>query len=157
MTTIQKVSTTHCDSDVQPSQALLAFLVADEWFALPLDSVRAVLAADILRTIGGNLDNLAGWLELQGQEVLVLDMTQTLVPGADSDAPQQIILLQVGHSLTGLITTGTSETITIAAGQVEQPSDSPGSAGWALGVCRADGRTITVLDPQMFVGSLCPA
>ena len=157
MSAIQKPSTTHCNTDSQPGQALLLFPVAQKWFALPLESVRAVLTADLLRTLAGNMDNLAGWLELEGQEVLVLDMTQTLVPGADNAPPQQIILLRVGDSLAGLITAGTSETISIPASQVEQTLDSAQAPGWALGICRANGQTITVLDPQMFVSSLCPA
>jgi chemotaxis signal transduction protein len=157
MSAIQELSTTHCNTDSQPGQALLVFPVAQKWFGLPLESVRAVLTADLLRTLAGNLDNLAGWLELEGQEVLVLDMTQTLVPGADNAPPQQIILLRVGDSLAALITAGTSETISIPASQVEQTWDSAQAPGWALGICRADGRTITVLDPQMFVSSLCPS
>ena len=156
MSTIQKPSTAHCNANSQPGQALLVFPVADRWFALPLESVRAVLTADLLRTLVGGLDNLAGWLDLQGQEVLVLDMTQTLVPGAHNAAPHQIILLRAGESLAGLITAGTSETINIPALQVEQASDSAQPPAWAMGICQADGRTITVLDPNLFVSSLCP-
>ena len=155
MSAIQEPSTAHCNASSEPSQALLVFPVADEWFALPLESVRAVLTADLLRTLPGSLDNLAGWLELQGQEVLVLDMTQTLVPGAHNAPPQQIILLRAGESLAGLITAGTSETISIPAAQVEQTLDSSQTPSWAMGICRADGRTITVLDPELFVNNLC--
>ena len=157
MSTIQEPATTQCNADSHPAQALLVFPVAAQWFALPLESVRAVLAADLLQTLAVNLDNLVGWLELAGQEVLILDMTQTLVPGAENVPPQQIILLRVGDSLAGMITAGTSETINIPVAHLEQACDSAQAPGWALGVCRTDGRTITVLDPQMFVSSLCPA
>ena len=156
MPAINKTSTAQCNKTLETSQALLTFPVAEKWFALPLESVRAVMTADLLRTLSGCLENLAGWLELQGQEVLVLDMTQTLVPGAQNASPQQIILLRAGDSLAGLITTGISETISVSAAEVEQTGDSAQRPGWAMGICHADGRTITVLNPEMLVSNLCP-
>ena len=156
MSAINKSSTAHCNENLKTTQALLTFPVAEKWFALPLESVRAVMTADLLRTLSGCLDNLAGWLELHGQEVLVLDMTQTLVPGAQNDSPQQIILLRAGESMAGLITTGISETISVPAAQVEPIADSAQNPGWAMGICRADGRTITILNPEIFTNNLCP-
>ncbi|NIA06695.1 MAG: hypothetical protein GWP14_03505 [Actinobacteria bacterium] len=140
----------------QSSQALLVFPVADQWFALPLESVRAVLTADLLQPVAGSLDDLAGWLDVQGQEVLVLDMTQTLLPGAHSASPQQIILLRAGASWMGLATTGIPETISVPTDKIQQIFNRSTGSPWAMWTCRADQRTITVLDPDKFVGDLCP-
>jgi len=153
----QKPSAIDRNASSQLSQALLVFPVADQWFALPLESVRAVLAADLLQPLVGSLDSLAGWVEVHGQEVLVLDITRTLVPGTHSGSPQQIILLRAGASWTGLTTAGTSETISVPAERMQHVCDSPDSSPWAMWTFRADGRTITVLDPDQFVGDLCPA
>ena len=153
----RKSSAVNGHTNSQPGQALLVFPVAERWFALPLESVRAVLRADLLKPLAGSSDNLAGWLEVQGQEVLVLDMTQTLVPGAYSSSPQQIILLRAGASWTGLTTAGTPETINMPAKWMQRTCDLPANSPWAMGICRANGRTITVLDPDRFVGDLCPA
>ena len=155
MSSIQNASATQADARCPTDQSLLIFPVIDEWFALPLASVRAVVTADLLHTLAGSQNSLAGWLELQGQEVLVLDMTQTLVPGAPAAKPQQIILLRAGDSMTGLITTGTSETVSMPTEQFEQLADTAAAPQWSLGLYRADGRTITVLDPRMFANSLC--
>ena len=153
----RKSSVVERKANSQPGQALLVFPVADKWFALPLESVRAVLRADLLQPLAGGSDNLAGWVEVHGQEVLVLDITQTLVPGAHNGSPQQIILLRAGASWTGLTTAGTPETINIPAEQMQRTCELPDSSRWAMGICRADGRTITMLDPDLFVGDLCPA
>jgi len=152
----RKSSAVDGHANSQPGQALLVFPVADRWFALPLESVRAVLRADLLKPLAGSSDNLAGWLEVHGQEVLVLDMTQTLAPGAHSNSPQQIILLRAGASWTGLTTAGPPETINVPAKQMQKSCDLSANSPWAMGICRANGRTITVLDPDQFVGSLCP-
>lgn len=153
----QKPSAVDPSPDSEPSQVLLVFPLADQWFALPLESVRAVLTANLLQPVAGSLDSLAGWLEIQGQEVLVLDMTQTLVPGAQSAPPQQIILLRAATSWMGLTTTGIPETISMPTEQIQQISDTPNSSPWAMWTCQADQRTITVLDPDKLVGDLCPA
>ena len=155
MSSIQNASATQADAHCPPDQSLLIFPLVGEWFALPLASVRAVLTADLLHTLAGSQNSLAGWLQLHGQEVLVLDMTQILVPGAPAAKAEQIILLRAGESMTGLITTGTSETVSAAAEQLEQVADTVGAPQWSLGLYRADGRTTTVLDPRMFANSLC--
>ena len=157
MLKVQKSSLAGCGVSSELSQGLLAFPLADKWFALPLESVRAVMTANLLQPLVGSSDGLAGWLEIQGQEVLVLDMTQVLVPGAGRASPEQIILLRAGTSWTGLITAGTSETINIPAAQIEQPCDSADVPRWAMGTCRVAGRSITVLDPDRFVENPCPA
>ena len=157
MSAEQKPSGTAPNPNSELSQTLLVFPVADQWFALPLESVRAVLTANILQPLAGSLDDLAGWLDVQGQEVLVLDMTQTLVPGAQSAPPQQIILLRAGTSWMGLTTTGIPETISVPTEKIQQIFDQPTGSAWAMWICQADQRTITVLDPDKFVGDLCPA
>jgi len=153
----RKSSAVDGNANSQPGQALLVFPVAERWFALPLESVRAVLRADLLKPLAGSSDNLAGWLEVHGQEVLVLDMTQTLVPGAHSSSPQQIILLRAGASWTGLTTADTPETINVPAKQMHKICDLSDNSPWAMGIYQAAGRTITVLDPDQLVADLCPA
>ena len=58
----QKPSAIDPSPESEPSQTLLVFPVADRWFALPLESVRAVLTANILQPLAGSLDDLVnGW------------------------------------------------------------------------------------------------
>ena len=157
MPAIQKSSPAGGSASSEPSQALLVFPVADQWFALPLESVRAVLAASRLQHSASDSGNLSGFVEVHGQQVSVLDMTQILVPGAGVTPAQQIILMRSGGSWTGLTTAGTSETINKSAVQMARTSRPDYTPRWASGVCRVEGRNITVLDPDRFVENLCPA
>ena len=157
MSAKQKPSAIDPSLNSEPCQVLLVFPVADQWFALPLESVRAVLTANLLQPVVGSLNDLAGWLDIQGQEVLVLDVTQTLVPGAQSAPPQQIILLRTGASWMGLTTIGIPETISVPTEQIQQIFDQPAGSPWAMWICQIDQRTITVLDPEQFIGNICPA
>ena len=155
MAATRKNSTADSSTRSDSGQALLVFPVADKWFALPLESVRAVVTANLLQPLLGGLDDLAGWLDVHGQEVLVLDMSRTLVPGASKDLPQQIILLRVGELWAGLSIAGTSETVNVPAEQMQEISEMPNAPRWAMWTCRSDKRTITVLDPDQFAGDLC--
>lgn len=156
MPEIQISSPAGVSASSEPSQALLVFPVADQWFALPLESVRAVLAASRLQHSASDSGNLSGCVEVHGQKVSVLDMSQILVPGANRASAQQIILLRSGAAWAGLTTAGTSETINISALQMAGTSCPENTPRWASSVCRVDGRSITVLDPDRFVADLCP-
>ncbi len=140
----------------QDGRTLLAFPAGRYWFALPLSSVEAVLGANSLHPLGGELASLAGYVKLNGGQIPVLNVNGIL--GQDSPAAQanQVILLRAGQSWAGLAASGTAETVGIDQSEVTRQSDSARASGCALGVCQADGRTITVLDPDKLLDYLGP-
>ena len=102
----------------QAIEVLLAFLVADRWFALPADSVVAVVEADRLEPLASDSGGLMGYVEVRGGEVLVRDMTSVLVPGASSGPAEQIVLFRGVSLWAGLTTVGTAEMVSVSAEQM---------------------------------------
>jgi len=137
-------------------QLLLAFPVADQWFALPAQSVVAVIEADRLQPLAGNSADLVGYVGVRGGEVLVRDMSAVLVPGASGGPAEQIILFRGVSSWAGLTTVGTAEMVSVPVGQIEGKSDSEHTRRLSTGRWRAGQRIITVLDPELLVNSVCP-
>ena len=139
----------------QVSEMLLAFPVADQWFALPAASVVAVVEADRLCPVAGDFADLAGYVAVHGGQVPVRDMSAELVPGASRWPAEQIVLSRGVSSWAGLTTAGTAEMVSIPMGQIERKLDSEHSSRWTTGTLRAEQRTITLLDPELLVNSVC--
>ena len=138
-------------------ELLLAFPVADQWFALPAKSVVAVVEADRLQPLSEASAELVGYVDIRGGKVLVRDMSSALVPGASGKPAEQIILFRGVSSWAGLTTVGTAEMVSMSVGQGEGKSDCQGQGWrWARGKCGAQERTIRVLDPEALVSSVRP-
>ena len=138
-------------------ELLLAFPVADQWFALPAQNVMAVVEADRLQPLADDFAGLVGYVGHRGLEVLVRDMTAVLVPGASGIPAEQIILFRGLSSWAGLTTAGTAEMVSVPAEQIEDESDSDHTLCLSTGSWRKGQRKITVLDPEVLLGSVSPA
>ncbi len=144
------------EADEDAVELLLAFPVADQWFALPAQNVVAVVEADRLQPLADDSADLVGYVDLRGSEVLVRDMTALLVPGASGAPAEQIILFRGLSSWAGLTTAGTAEMLSIPVGQIESKSDSDHTLRLSTGSWRTGQRTITMLDPELLVSSVRP-
>ena len=144
------------EADEDAVELLLAFPVADQWFALPAQNVVAVVEADRLQPLADDSADLVGYVDLRGSEVLVRDMTALLVPGASGAPAEQIILFRGLSSWAGLTTAGTAEMVSIPVGQIESKSDSDHTLRLSTGSWRTGQRTITMLDPELLVSSVRP-
>ncbi len=144
------------EADEDAVELLLAFPVADQWFALPAQNVVAVVEADRLQPLADDSADLVGYVDLRGSEVLVRDMTALLVPGVSGAPAEQIILFRGLSSWAGLITAGTAEMVSIPVRQIESKSDSDHTIRLSTGSWRTGQRTITVLDPELLANSVCP-
>lgn len=156
MSTLQQPTQVSDGLSERAGQALLVFPAGRKWFALPLDSVEAVLGVNSLHPLGKELASLAGYVELHGGHVPVLNVNGMLGQDSSTVQPSQVILLRAGQFWAGLAAAGTAETIGLEGGDVRRQSDSAEASGCALGVCQADGRTITVLDPDKLLDCLGP-
>ena len=144
------------EADEDAVELLLAFPVADQWFALPAQNVVAVVEADRLQPLTDDSADLVGYVALHGSEVLVRDMTALLVPGASGAPAEQIILFRGLSSWAGLTTAGTAEMVSIPVGQIESKSDSDHTLRLSTGSWRTGQRTITMLDPELLASSVRP-
>jgi len=156
MSATKKSVAVRVEAGEESVELLLAFPVADQWFALPAENVVAVVEADRLQPLSGASAGLVGYVEVRGGKVPVRDMTRVLVPGASGKPAEQIILFRGVSSWAGLTTVGTAEMVNMSVGQIERKSDSEHGFLWARGTCGAEERTITVLDPEILVNSICP-
>jgi chemotaxis signal transduction protein len=138
-------------------ELLLAFPVADQWFALPAQNVMAVVEADRLQPLADDFAGLVGYVGHRGLEVLVRDMTAVLVPGASGVPAEQIILFRGLSSWAGLTTAGTAEMVSVPAEQIEDESDSDHILCLSTGSWRTGQRRITVLDPELLLSAVRPA
>lgn len=145
-----------CDGRGQNSeQALLAFPAGDnKWFALPLTSVEAVLGADSLCPLEGESGVLVGYVQLRGWRIPTLDVSGLLGLASPGVGPRQVILLRAGTSWAALAVAGTSETVSISSGDMRWESGSGAATRCAMGVYQADGRAITVLNPDWLLAHL---
>ena len=157
MAATKKSEAVQVEAGEESVELLLAFPVADQWFALPAENVVAVVEADRLQPLSGASAGLVGYVEVRGGKVPVRDMTRVLVPGASGKPAEQIILFRGVSSWAGLTTVGTAEMVSMSVGQAEDKSDCQ-EQGWRLarGRCGAEERTIRVLDPEILVNSICP-
>ena len=144
------------EADEDAVELLLAFPVADQWFALPAQNVVAVVEADRLQPLADDSADLVGYVDLRGSEVLVRDMTALLVPGSSGAPAEQIILFRGLSSWAGLTTAGTAEMVSIPVEQIESESDSDHTLRLSTGSWRTGQRTITMLDPELLVSSVRP-
>lgn len=157
MTTTKNSGFVAVEADEDAVELLLAFPVADQWFALPAQNVVAVVEADRLQPLTEyDSADLVGYVDLHGSEVLVRDMTALLVPGASGAPAEQIILFRGLSSWAGLTTAGIAEMLSIPVGQIESKSDSDHTLRLSTGSWRTGQRTITMLDPELLVSSVRP-
>ncbi len=156
MAATKKYAVVGVEAGEDAAESLLACPVADRWFALPAENVVAVVEADRLQPLADDSADLVGYVEVRSGEILVWDMTAALVPGASPRPAEQIILFRGVSSWAGLTTVGTAEMVSIPVRQIECKSDSENSPPWATGRWQAEERTITVLDPELLVNSICP-
>ena len=140
----------------QLPQSLLAFPVADSWFALPVDNVHAVLHADKLQSGISQPCNLAGHVQVHGQDVLILNLTRALNNQAHCEPVEQIILLKAGQSWTALTTGGISEVLNIQPHQICPVCEKQHLPPWVEATCQADGRTIGLLNVDMLLKNFRP-
>ena len=157
MAATEKSALVGVEAKEDTSQLLLAFPVADQWFALPAQSVVAVVEADRLQPLAGNSADLVGYVELRGGKVLVRDMSAVLAPGASPGPAEQIILFRGVSSWAGLTTVGTAEMVSVPVRQIEHKLDSEHPRRLSTGSWRAGQRTITLLDPELLANSVRPA
>ena len=152
MATIKKSALVAAEAGSDAVELLLAFPLADQWFALPAQNVVAVVEADRLHALADDPADLVGSVQFHGSEVLVRDMTALLVPGASAGPAEQIILVRGLAAWAGLTTPGTAEMVTMPVAKLDLDHTSPLSTGsW-----RTAQRTITMLDPELLVSSVRP-
>ncbi|MBI2885175.1 MAG: chemotaxis protein CheW [Candidatus Omnitrophica bacterium] len=134
------------------ARQMVVFGVGGERYALPLEQVREVLAAQPLRPVPSSGRSVAGVIVWRGRIVPVLDLAACLGVHCphDADRPaERILIVRWPHQEVGWLVESVEEVITIAQDAVQPaPRDGLGmmEPGVVQGMVPLQGRILLLLD-----------
>ena len=118
-----------------------------EWYAVPVESVREVVAAPSVAPLVTAPPVVLGLFNLRGQIVPLFDLAVVLGVGSvdTTGTVAFAAVMQTGDGPAGLATTGLPQRAVLAASI--GPSELPGTNG----TYRVDGRVVVLLDPDLLL------
>ncbi|GEO14801.1 chemotaxis protein CheW [Microvirga aerophila] len=134
-------------------EALVSFGVAGQDFALPLESVREVVALPTgIAAVPRTEAVMLGVMTLRGQLLPLVSLHGLLGlrGGSQSDARSRVVITHVGDEAVGLVTDGMKEILRVPSGMIDPvPAVLTRGAAEAevQGICRLDGgrRLVSIL------------
>lgn len=135
---------------------LLCFELANETFAIDIRRVREIIRRRPATELPGVADYISGIIALRGFIVPVLDLRRRL-GFAKSDTPMpeaRIIVMNVDQKPAGIFVDSVSQKIRLPRSSMVPPPAVLGNAeaAYLLGICRHQGRLISVLNPERVMG-----
>lgn len=118
--------------------------VGAEWYAVPLDWVREVVAAPPVAVLVTAAPPVLGLFNLRGQIVPLFD-TATLLGVGTVQTVGFAAVLQTPHGLAGLATTALPERVVL--GRSTRPSELAGTSG----TYELNRRVVVLLDPAVLL------
>lgn len=138
-------------SDESVSRQLVVFSVADEEYAVPIGQVHEIIRFTQPRTVASTDPALRGVISLRGRILPVYDLTQSLgLYNSMSDGENNIVIVEVGDDMAGLIVGEVEEVVTIDSGQLDE---APAVGGEAIdGIAKLGDRLVVLLDCERLLG-----
>jgi len=131
---------------------LLCFDVATESFGIDIRRVKEIIRAREVTELPGVAEYVNGIISLRGAIVPVLDLRRRLgfEKAEDVGPDARIIVLAVGEKSAGVFVDAVSQKIRMPKDSMVPPPAVLGNAeaAFLLGVCRHQGRLISVLNPE---------
>ena len=126
----------------------ITFSMGGELFALPLLSVKEVIAYAEVTPIPGAPHYFKGIMDLRGEIVSVMDLAEKLtLPAAQAGAETSIIILDLGEVHAGVIVDNVDSVITLRKGDLSAPPDMKlNIKNYLGGVTKKDNRLVLLLD-----------
>jgi purine-binding chemotaxis protein CheW len=145
---------------VEPQVDYLAFRLANERYAVKVESVREILKVTSLTEIPRGAPNLIGVMDLRGEITPVYDVKVRLqlaeraprlaVPPSEREAlPRSARVLVLGHveAPAGVLVDEVYSVVRLTASSIEQPpSGVGGERDGIVGIGRADGELYVLLE-----------
>ena len=129
----------------------LAFMIADQRFALSLDQVDRVLRMVALIPVPEAPEVIAGLINLHGQVVPVISLNTRLgLSRRVVDVNDRILVVKTGDRILGLIVDSVQAVLTVSADQVEKPRGSLVKAPLLQSLFRKDDEVYLVLSVDHF-------
>ncbi len=133
----------------QGESGFVVFELADQAYALDIDTVREIVEVPRLTAVPGTPDFVAGAMSLRGKAVTVADMRQWFgLPARERDAQTRIVIANPGTEEIGLLVDVANEVLRVSADAIEPALSLIVTAESASlsGVIRSNGRLILLLD-----------
>ncbi len=135
---------------------LLCMAVASETFGIDIRRVMEIIRARPATELPGVSGYINGIISLRGAIVPVLDLRRRLGFETDSGAgaDARIVVLAVGDKPAGVLVDAVSQKVRLPQASMVPPPAALGNgeSGFLLGVCRHQGRLISVLDLEKVLG-----
>lgn len=135
---------------------LLCFQVESETFGVDIRGVREIIRARRATELPGVAPHVSGIISLRGEIVPVLELRRRLgFEATDDPGPDaRIVVVTVGGKPAGFLVDSVSQKVRLPRSSMTAPPAvlGNGESGYLLGVCRREGRLISVLDPEGVMG-----
>jgi len=133
---------------------LLLFGVRGRVYGCGIGAVREIVAVRRATRLPGAPDFVAGLINLRGTVLTVLDLGARLVGEAVDANAGSIVIVEHGAKVVGLCVDDVRDVQPLDGAQLDPVAAADPGAALVLGVGRAGGNVVIVLDVQALVGQV---
>lgn len=133
-------------SDAIPERDLLCFEVAEQRYALPIDSVREIVRLGPVTPIPRVSDHVRGVISLRGAMIQLIDFRRRLgLPEAENGPRARVLVVKSSEGrVAGLLVDSVSQVMRVAEDAIGEPPAGDGS-GLVSGLCVRGEDFVSVL------------
>jgi purine-binding chemotaxis protein CheW len=143
------------ESSNTPTQRYLRFSVAGEGYAIPLLSVREVVAMPSVTPLPRSPAHLMGVMTLRGQVIPVIDLIKLLNMAPGSSREVSVIICDEGPASAGYVVGSVDSVFSLHDSEISKTSEIHGvsqHSDFVVGVCKKDEALIMLLDLNRLFG-----
>jgi len=133
---------------------LLLFGVRERVYGCGIGAVREIVPMRRASRLPGAPPYVAGLINLRGTVITVLDLGVRLVGEAVDANAGSIVIVEHGAKVVGLCVDDVRDVQALDGAQLDPVATGDAGAGLVLGVGRAGGNVVIVLDVQALVGQV---
>ena len=138
----------------EDSFQVLVFYLAEEKYAIPIESIREIIRYVEATTVPHTVDFLEGIISLRGEMIPLINGRKRL--GREPKQPDRrtrIIILEEGAHHFGILVDAAAQVLTIRQSKIEPPPPGPGTvdAAFIQGVTEQNGRLFILLNLKKFL------
>jgi len=137
------------DSRARREEHVVIFRLADEFYALDIQSVQEIVRMQTITSIPGSDPWVEGITNLRGRVVPVIDLRRRCgVVSNEHTAETRIVVVGSTNGMVGFIVDAVSEVLRIPADQVELPNSivSVPENTYLRGVAKLNDRLVSLMD-----------
>lgn len=141
------------DQPARPAREFLCFELAGSPYALPVDALREISRLRPITPVPRTPEDVLGVVSLRGAILLVIDLRRrlSLPAGTPWRHARIAVLSDPQRGLTGLLVDRVRDVLRTEAELVRPASQA--ESGAVLGLLPRDERFVSVLDPELLLGS----